>query len=293
MLKPRKVNLTTPPIIPSLDYFGDGPILHFAHANGYPPGSYRLLLDELAAHFHITAMYQRPLWHQTDPLEIDDWLPLANDMDQFFDQENLDCVIGVGHSLGATNTLRLAIRKPKRFSALILLDPVIFLPSMIYSWGLAYKLGLGMKFHPLAASTLKRRRTFPSTQEMFAHYRSKPIFERFPDESLQAYVEAATRPSENGGIELIYSPEWEAQIYLTGVLADLDLWKAFPNLRIPTLIIRGQETNTFTQKTAKRINQIAPQIQILTLPDTGHLLPLERPKSVANLIFDFLGKTPE
>lgn len=285
----KKPPLTNPQIIPSLDYGGNSASLHFAHANGYPPGAYRQLLDALSVHYHVVAMHQRPLWRNSHPQELSDWRPMADDLDRFLTQENLPSVIGVGHSLGANNTLRLALAKPQRFSALVLLDPVIFHPWMSIAWKLIMKLGLGMKIHPLAASTLRRRRSFPDQKSMFEHYRTKPVFERIPDESLRAYVESVARSAPGGGVELAYSPEWETQIYLTGSLSDLALWRELKNLSQPTLIIRGQLTNTFSESIAQRIKRLVPHVQIDTMPETGHLLPLEKPQAVAKTILEFLG----
>lgn len=289
MKKSPSANLPVPHIIPSLDTCGDGPSLHFAHANGYPPGAYRPLFNELAVFYHVVAMYQRPLWRHSNPQELGDWQPLADDLQIFLVQENLAKVIGAGHSLGATTTLRLAIRNPERFSALVLLDPVIFSPWMTPAWNLVMKLGLGMKIHPLAASTLRRRRNFASQDAMYEQYRSKPVFKRISDEGLRAYVDAMSIPSQGGSVELAYNPEWETRIYLTASLADMDIWQGLKKLNLPTLILRGKETNTFHERTASRIKKLAPQVKIISVPETGHLLPLEEPQAVARIILDYLG----
>lgn len=292
MKKASLETLPTPQLIPGLDYCSEGASLHFAHANGYPPGAYRLLLNELAVFYHVTAMYQRPLWQNSKPQDIQNWRPLASDLDQFLAQENLPVVIGVGHSFGATTTLRLAIQKPERFSALVLLDPVIFPRWMSVAWWAAMKLGLGMKIHPLAAKTLRRTRHFASAETMFEHYRQKPVFKRMPDESLRAYVESVSRPASGAGVELAYSPEWEAHIYLTACLADLEIWRGLKHLKLPLLIIRGQETDTFLEKTANQIEKIVPQVDIISVPGAGHLLPLENPQAVARIMIDYLGSIP-
>lgn len=288
--KPK--NIYRPQIIPALDLGGSGAHLHFAHANGYPPGAYRVLLEHLARECHVVAMVQRPLWTGSQPEELTDWRLMAQDLDQFLDQENMTRTAGVGHSMGATNSLRLAIQKPERFTALVLLDPVIFPAWMSPVWQMVMKLGLGYKLHPLAASTLRRRRSFSSQQTMFEHYRTKPIFGRIRDDSLLAYTQALSRITKEGQVELAYSPEWESRIYLTGSLADQDIWRGIRKLSVPTLILRGQETDTFLEYTAQRLKKVASHIQITSIPETGHLLPLEEPQAVAKIILDFLGTKP-
>ena len=53
--------------VPWIDWGGDGPWLHFAHANGIPPATYRSLIAPLAEQFHVVSMEARPLWPGSDP----------------------------------------------------------------------------------------------------------------------------------------------------------------------------------------------------------------------------------
>ncbi|GAB4495827.1 MAG: alpha/beta hydrolase [Anaerolineales bacterium] len=262
--------------------------MHFAHANGYPPECYAPLLDALAPHFALTALVQRPLWQTTRPQDLHDWLPLTADLLTFLDEQNLSGIIGVGHSMGGIATLRAAIQQPNRFRALILLDPVLFSPNFIRLWNVIRALGLGYRLHPLVPAAQKRRRTFDNLDKLFEGYRRKPVFRYFDDDALRAYVNGIAAPNGNGGYQLRYTPEWEARIYVTGVWRDLPLWNALPNLNIPTLILRGAETDTFLEATARRVQRVNPRIRILTLPNTTHLLPLEQPQTVAQHIREFV-----
>jgi len=106
------------------------------------------------------------------------------------------------------------------------------------------------------------------------------------DENLRIYIAGITKPTDKG-FELIYTPEWESHIYLTG-LRDFDLWREFPKLEVPTLIIRGAETDTFLKDAARLIKQKQPKVKIETLEKSTHILPLERPQEVFNIIHSFL-----
>jgi pimeloyl-ACP methyl ester carboxylesterase len=90
------------------------------------------------------------------------------------------------------------------------------------------------------------------------------------------------------GYELEYSPEWEVQIYYSGVSSDADLWEELPEINIPILIIRGSETNTFFPQTARRVKKRLPSVKVVTLEKSTHLVPLEKPEEVAEKILDFL-----
>ena len=54
-------------MIPFDDFGGAGPLLHFAHANGYPPRAYAPLLESLLSTHHILAAHARPLWPGSQP----------------------------------------------------------------------------------------------------------------------------------------------------------------------------------------------------------------------------------
>ncbi|MBI4760606.1 MAG: alpha/beta fold hydrolase [Chloroflexota bacterium] len=269
------------------DYNGTGQPLHFLHANGYPPECYKPLFELLKTEYRVFGMCLRPLWEGSKPHEIRTWHPLSDDLLRFLSEHEAGPVIGVGHSVGAVVTLRAALREPGRFRALVLIDPVLFVPARLAAWSIIRTLGLGERLHPLIRSAQKRRRAFDDLETVFRGYRSRPIFRYMSDENLRAYIAGITKPSANGRHELVYSPEWEAQIYRTG-LHDFDIWRSLPKLETPTIILRGAETDTFLENAARLVRKKQPKVRIEALEKSTHLLPLERPKEVFDIMQSFL-----
>lgn len=280
-------------MIPFTDFGGDGPQLHFLHANGYPPACYLPLINRLSSEFHVSAMHLRPLWPGSQPKEIGAWHPLSDDLLLFLREQIGEKVIGVGHSIGAVVTLRAALREPEQFSALVLIDPVLFPPRFIATYNLMKALGLAQRIHPLIASALKRRRTFNNLEALYRGYRRRHIFRYLSDENLRIYINGISKPSAGGGYELAFSPEWEARIYYTGVWRDMDLWWNLPKLNIPTLVIRGAETDTFLAPAASRMEKISPATTIVSLEKSTHLVPLEKPDETFATITAFLAALKE
>ncbi len=233
-------------------------------------------------------MRMRPMWPGSDPKMLSDWRILSQDLARFLEENTLTGCVGIGHSLGAITTLRLSLDQPDEFRALVLLDPVLFPPAMIYFWKWITALGLRSQLHPLAKKSLKRRTHFENRAAMFANYRQKSVFRRMSDEALSAYVDALACPNGDGTLDLCYPPAWESRIYLTGILPDMDIWKRLGDLRIPTLILRGAQTNTFRENTAQLVRRRQSTIQVHTIENASHLVPLERPEEVARLTLDFL-----
>jgi len=297
----------------SFDVGGSGPSLHFLHANGYPPDCYAPLFELLKTEYHVFGMTLRPLWDGVKPEEIQSWHPFSDDLLRFLaermeqsdnsrsaDRESgLDTnettarstrpatVIGVGHSIGAIVTLRAALRDPAKFRALILIDPVLFIPNRLFWWSVIRTIGFGDGVHPLITRAKKRRRYFDDLETVFRGYRKRNVFRYMSDESLRAYIHGITKPKADGGFELVFPPEWEVQIYRTG-LQDFDIWRNIHKLEVPTLIIRGAETDTFLENTAKLVKRKQPKVRVETLMKSTHLLPLERPKEVFGIMQSFL-----
>ena len=273
--------------IPFISLGETGLPLHFLHANGYPPECYRPLLSKLSEQYRVLCMRQRPLWPDSRPGDIKDWHPLTDDFLRFLDEHPNGPTIGIGHSVGGIVTLRAALRQPDRFRAVVLIDPVLFPPSVIHSWQVISALRLGYQMHPLVRAARKRRRQFDDLDRLFNGYRHKSVFKYMDDQSLRAYVEGIACP-EGHGYKLCYSIEWEMHIYATSVLHDMDIWQGLPDMKIPLLIIRGTETDTFWASTARRVLRKLPRARVVTVPQSTHLVPLERPGEVHQAIQGFL-----
>jgi pimeloyl-ACP methyl ester carboxylesterase len=284
----------------SFDLGGTGTPLHFLHANGYPPDCYKPLLELLKTEYHVFGMLLRPLWDGTKPEDIRDWHPFSDDLRLFLSSQlgfetsektphatQPTPVIGVGHSIGATVTLRAALQDAGKFRALVLIDPVLFVPSFIINWQIVRLLGLGERFHPLIQGAKKRRRNFDDLDTLFNGYRTRNIFRYISDENLRIFIEGITKPKADGGYELVFPPEWEAQIYRTG-MHDFDIFRELPKLEVPTLFIRGKETDTFLAEAAKLVKRKQPKVRIEALEKSTHLLPLERPQEVFEIMQSFV-----
>jgi pimeloyl-ACP methyl ester carboxylesterase len=282
--------------IPFLDFGGSGAPLHFLHANGYPPGCYEPLLNLLTSQYHTYGMFLRPLWPDSNPAEIKDWNPLSDDFLRFLEEQNIDRCMAIGHSIGAIVTLRAALKEPKRFRALVLIEPVLFPYYFMLEWNLFRVIGLGHRLHPKIQGALKRRQDFDDLDQVFAGYRRRTIFRYMSDDNLWIFIRGMTQPkyldghksSSQAGYQLAYSPEWEAQIYYTGLWNDWDLWKRLSLLDIPTLILRGAETDTFWESTSRSVSKKNSKIKVITVDKSTHLLPLEKPKDVFNITQSFL-----
>lgn len=268
--------------IPFTDFGGHGERMHFAHANGYPPGCYGELISELREHYRLFAMHYRPLWENSDYTKLRNWKSFADDLIYFLDQESQSNLIGVGHSMGASTTIVAAKRRPDLFKKLILIEPVI-LPMKVY-WIRLLPISLRSKVFPLVKMTEKRKDRWESKEALFESFRKKKVFSKISDHGLRLFAEHATRPSTNGGIELSYSKKWEARVYSTPFYP----WNYLKKLTQPTLIIRAEYTDVLSSNIWLRLQDTIRNGTFVDMKHVGHLAPLEEPKLVSAKIRDWL-----
>lgn len=266
------------------DWGGAGPTLHLAHANGFPPASYRTLIGELTPSFHVLTMAARPLWPDTDPSRIDDWTPLVDDLRFAFRARGLRRVIGVGHSLGGTLTARAAAADPELFAALVLVDPVIFAWPRTWFWAAMHRLGLTGRF-PLVASARRRRESWPDLDSVRASYRGKTAFASWAPEGFEDYLDAGFGTTADGGVRLRYPRDWEARIF---EVCPADVWGELRRISQPVLFLRGERSDTFLAAAAARALRQLPRARVMEIPETSHFLPFERPAAVAEAIRAFV-----
>jgi pimeloyl-ACP methyl ester carboxylesterase len=68
-------------------------------------------------------------------------------------------------------------------------------------------------------------------------------------------------------------------------MADIDLMDALPRLTVPTLVMCGQQDRLTPPTHARRIADRLPNlVELIELPATGHMGPLERPDEVSHAL---------
>ncbi len=275
----------------------NGPLLIFAHANGYPPEAYRTFLEPFLQKYQVFSLYLRSFWPDTDPSEMRDWRTFRDDyipeVKSIIErsggkQGSLDQLIGVGHSLGAMTTLMAAIQDPSLFRLLVLIEPVLFPRLRGITMRLLAPFKVLNRFHPLIRGTLRRKTRFDSRETMYQNYRVKPVFSGLSDQVLHDYVGGLAVDLPEGGVGLKYSPAWEARIYETGGIADWIVWRNLNQVQCPVLVIRGEFTYSLFDRVFELMIRKLPQGEAYTMSGGGHLVPLEQPQKTAEVVLDFL-----
>lgn len=268
--------------IPFTDFGGVGEKIHFAHANGYPPGCYSELIDLLKESHKVFSMHYRPLWDGSDYQKLRNWKSFSDDLIQFLDQQSEKALIGIGHSMGATTSVVAAQKRPDLFRKLILIEPVI-LPTQAYWIGIL-PISWRRRLFPIAKIAQKRKDKWESKEVLFESFRKKKVFDKISDKGLRLFAEHGTRADEGGGVKLLYSKQWEEQVYLTPFYP----WTFLKRLQQPTLVLRAEYSNVLNNKTWQKLKETVKNGTFIDLENTSHLAPLEAPEMINEIIKNWL-----
>ena len=270
----------------------DAPPLHLAPANGFPPQVYAPMMAALKSPFRHFSFPPRPLWDDAPPPPTDfgDWTEAADDLVSAFERHNLRDILLIGHSMGALVSLMVANRQPSRFRGLVMLDPVI-LPREILLMIQDAAARKALDEMPQAQSALRRRRTFESREAAFERFRSRSSFADWSDDALWLYVEHGLLPKRDAaGFELAWSADWEVYYFAT---IQASIWDDLAALdsALPTLIVRGSGSYTFSPDMMRQVQATAPSADTVDFDGQGHLFPQAAPTETAALIQRWLDDT--
>ena len=84
-----------------------------------------------------------------------------------------------------------------------------------------------------------------------------------------------------------WPPEWEAHYYETIIT---NPWDYVARLRglLPTLVIQGENTDTFVEESAKKMRDLLPEATHEILPGHGHLFPQSAPEAARSILSAWL-----
>lgn len=271
------------------EFGGTGPIIHIAVANGFPPVTYKPLVEAFTDRYRVVSLPPRGLWPgEQPPDDLRDWRMIADDLADGLAQHHFRDVIAIGHSFGGIASLLAAVKHPDRFRALVLLDPTIFTQSAMDMMAQMQADGSIREF-PLTQGALRRKRSWANAEEAYIYFKGKALFASWPDEVVRLYAEEGTKPAADGGVELLWPPEWEAYYFCTMYTGT---WDILPKLRIPLLVIRGSDSDTFQVESAEQVRALLPDSDYAEIPGHGHMFPQSAPDATRRVIADWLADLP-
>ena len=245
--------------------------IFFAHANGFPAKTYKILFKFLKK-YNISTVDTLATNIRSEDIN---WDKLSDEIIYNVPKTN-NRIYGVGHSLGGVLTLLAASKCPDMFHSVILLDPPLFSFYKRNIIRILRLLKLDDIFSP-ASKSLKRRDNFNSKKEAFEYFKTKKLFKNFDPIALQDYVNYGL--VENGnGFELKIPVNKEIAIYRK-------LLTEYPRkmYQVKGVLAYGSRKPILWKSDLNWIKNNFKKIKIYPFPG-NHFFPLENPESTAMFI---------
>jgi pimeloyl-ACP methyl ester carboxylesterase len=235
-----------------------------------------VLARALRDRFHVIALDQRGHgdsgWARDGAYAPHDH---ARDIEGVLGRLGLRAVTLIGLSMGGRNAIAFTAAHPAHVEKLVIVD-------------------IGPDIDPRGAERVGRMAA--DAPEEFASVDDAVAYlQRYATTTSATAVAALRYRLEHG---LTRRPDgrytWKYDRFLRdqrrrGGAAPVDLWPAVQQITVPTLIVRGSDTDVFAPETAKRMLDLIPGSRLVEIPGAGHSVPAEAPEAFERAVRDFVG----
>jgi pimeloyl-ACP methyl ester carboxylesterase len=269
------------------DFGGAGDDLLLVHATGFCAGVLLPLARALSGRFRCHALDLRGHGRSGRPVDGDfAWSGFATDVLTVVDRLGLEGAAGFGHSCGGASLLLAEQARPGTFRDLFLFEPVVVPVQSV---------PFPVKENQLSTGARRRRETFPSTEDAFVNFSSKPPFASLDPEVLKRYVEDGFEvvPTDEGGdgheVRLRCRRNDEAEVYVHGFANGA--FARLHEVHCPVTFAYGEDTDAFGEHVMAADADRMTRASVVSYPGLTHFGPLERPDDVAAGVLGALDAT--
>jgi pimeloyl-ACP methyl ester carboxylesterase len=199
-----------------------------------------------------------------------DWWDLGRDVLAVVDHLAATRPLGLGHSSGAAALVMAELLRPGAFSALLLVEPIIFPPPYFRAVE-----------NPMSAAALRRRGAYPSPEAARVAFHGRGAFRGWTDEALSLYV-AHALGERDGAWALKCPPEMEAEFY-RGATAH-GVWERLGEVGCPVVLVAGAESDSHPPELNRAMQARFAGARLEVVAGAGHFVPMQQPGALARLL---------
>jgi pimeloyl-ACP methyl ester carboxylesterase len=187
-----------------------------------------------------------------------------------------DRFILVGHSMGGRNVTNFAYRYPEKLSHLVVEDIGLETAENAVEY---YENLLGLVPTPFANRDEARRFFQTEFREKAKTRDSVDVLAQF------FYANMEDQP--NGTVDWRFSKKGILQTVIDGRAKDR--WHEVEALKMPTLWVRGENSQELSRENFARISKSNPMITGVEIPNAGHWIHADQPALFLQALKDFVG----
>jgi len=248
-------------------YSDQHPTLIFLHGLLGSSSNWHSLARGLADTFHILVPDLRN--HGRSPHDDDvSYAALSRDLAKLIDEQGLESVLLIGHSMGGKAAMWLALEQPELVAGLVVVDIA----------PIAYPNRFGVIYEALHAVDQAHIGSRAAADAILARYLDEAGMRQFLLQNLHQAGDA-----------------WEWRMNLPALTRGMSEIVGFsvhdhPVYPGPTLFIHGGLSDYLQPNAKPIIQRLFPRARVRSIPQAGHWVYAEQPRAFSTLLGEFLDK---
>ena len=249
------------------------PTIFMLHGNAQQAHSWDFVSLPLSEHYHVIALDQRG--HGDS-----DWAPEGNysleaqqgDIDGFVRAVLPQRFHLIGHSMGGRNSYVWASRHQDTLLSLVIVDT-------------------GPESAPRGRNRIQRFKELPDELDSFEEFASR--VEEYTGRSREQTLGAlkySIRQRADGKWTWKYDKVMRSTGQRSPTVTPDQLWDSIAKIDCPTLVVRGIESDIFTQETMGKMQSVIPQCTSVTVDRAGHLVAGDNPADFLVAVRELLAR---
>lgn len=252
-----------------------GPVILMLHGFGVSGHMFDEFAERMQEKYRLISLDQRG--HGDS-----DWAPdgdysreaFVRDVERFREELGLDRFILVGHSMGGLNAVSYTNSYPQRVRALVLVD-------------------VGPEAAKDGVDNIMRFTRGPDELDFDEFVELAHRFnQRRTLENIRERMRHRLRQLENGKWTWKFDKRFREEnngLRIGSELTNDQTWGLFRGVSVPTLLIRGAESDVLSAEVADRAVREMQRTRLTVVPGAGHSVPGDNPDAFTNAVREFLG----
>lgn len=231
--------------------------------------------DRMQDRYRLIALDQRG-HGDSDWAEDGDYTRTAfvGDLEGFRKALGIERFILMGHSMGGLNAVTYTNQYPQHVRALVLVD-------------------VGPESAKEGVDNIVRFTRGPDELEFEEFVEIAHRFnQRRTMENIRERMRHRLKPTETGKYTWKFDKRFrqpDSGLRIGSETGNDDSWTLFRGVRVPTLLIRGSESDVLTQEVAQRAATEMQRSRLIVIPGAGHSVPGDSPDAFTEGVREFLG----
>ena len=247
------------------------PTVLMLHGNSQQGHSWDFASLPLSEHYHVIALDQRGHgdtdWAPDGDYSLD---AQVRDIDGFVEVMGLDSFTLIGHSMGGRNSYVWASRNSHKLRGLVIVDT-------------------GPQTARRGSDRIRRFRELPDELDSFEEFAQRVMeYTGRTREQVLGALKYSIRERSDGKWTWKYDKVMRTPDHRPSSWSSEQLWEAVGKITCPTLVVRGDRSDLFTEETMQRMQEVIPDCTTITIANAGHLVQGDNPPDFNAAVLELL-----